>query len=861
MKLLRPHQACLLAAVLFVSVTQGQDIIGGAQDDETDDINENQQQGQQEKAQEEPPEMLRPRLTPEEERFRELQRQHYQEEQERFVAKQTQAQRKMHNSEQERFVADQVKAQQKMRDSATQRQREAMQRQREAEERTDEGSFVDGREGGEDDASIPEIGRSQEYYRKGIEVPMPQYNPATTPMPQRQDGFFGSQTEQEDSTQPPDPHPLEEPPTPLEEPPTVGESDMPPPEEVEEEMTVERREQLEKEKDAQRMYDEGMALKNSSRKSEQKIAYTFFLEAAKLNHTESLELVGFAHLFGDYLQQNVTRSLEILQDLADKGSPKAQMGLGFIYAAGIGTNSSQAKALVYYTFAALGGDPLAQMTLGYRYWSGIGVAQSCESALTYYRMVSNKVAEEVSVSGGAAVQRVRLHDEVENPGGNSAMLDDDLIQYYQFLADKGDVQAQVRLYLLSNLLYIQYYQFLAGKGDVQAQVGLGQLNYQGGRGVEQNYGRALDYFQQAAAAGNANAMAFLGKMHSEGAGDAVKPDNNTAFQYFKKAAEQGNPVGQSGLGLMYMYGKGVEQDYSKAFKYFSQAAEQGWVDGQLQLGIMYYSGLGVRRDYKMAIKYFNLASQSGHVLAFYNLAQMHATGTGMMRSCHTAVELFKNVAERGRWSELMMEAHNQYKDGNSNSALVMYTLLAELGYEVAQSNVAYILDQGSRTHVVGQEEVYPRALLHWGRAAAQGYTVARVKLGDYHYYGYGTNIDYEIAATHYRLASEQQHNAQAMFNLGYMHENGLGMKKDIHLAKRFYDMAAETSTDAQVPVSLALMKLGVLYGMEYLEQAGQSGQLWTVDLEGYFGAEWDIWLCTLLALLLGLVVLYRRTQR
>ena len=54
---------------------------------------------------------------------------------------------------------------------------------------------------------------------------------------------------------------------------------------------------------------------------------------------------------------------------------------------------------------------------------------------------------------------------------------------------------------------------------------------------------------------------------------------------------QGNPVGQSGLGLMYMYGKGVDQDYTKAFKYFSLAADQGWVDGQLQLGIMYYSKL------------------------------------------------------------------------------------------------------------------------------------------------------------------------------------------------------------------------------------------------------------------------------
>lgn len=52
-----------------------------------------------------------------------------------------------------------------------------------------------------------------------------------------------------------------------------------------------------------------------------------------------------------------------------------------------------------------------------------------------------------------------------------------------------------------------------------------------------------------------------------------------------------------------------------------------------------------------------------------------------------------------------------------------------------------------------------------------------MKVGDYHYYGYGTEIDYETAAYHYRLASEQQHNAQAMFNLGYMHERGLGMRQ------------------------------------------------------------------------------------
>lgn len=79
-------------------------------------------------------------------------------------------------------------------------------------------------------------------------------------------------------------------------------------------------------------------------------------------------------------------------------------------------------------------------------------------------------------------------------------------------------------------------------------------------------------------------------------------------------------------------------------------------------------------------------------------------------------------------------------------------------------------------------------------------------------------MDYETAAGHYRLASEQQHNAQAMFNLGYMHEQGLGMAKDIHLAKRCYDLAAETSTDAKVPVALALLKLNLMFNMQMLQE-------------------------------------------
>lgn len=135
--------------------------------------------------------------------------------------------------------------------------------------------------------------------------------------------------------------------------------------------------------------------------------------------------------------------------------------------------------------AALGDDTRAQMALGYRHWVGVTTPVSCERALDYYRKVANKVAEEVSLSGGPVVQRVRLLDEYDNPGYSSGIFDRDLIEYYQLLAEQG---------------------------DVQAQVGLGQLHYQGGRGVPLDHQRALQYFQYAADAGNPIAMAFLGKV-------------------------------------------------------------------------------------------------------------------------------------------------------------------------------------------------------------------------------------------------------------------------------------------------------------------------------------------------------------
>ena len=151
--------------------------------------------------------------------------------------------------------------------------------------------------------------------------------------------------------------------------------------------------------------------------------------------------------------------------------------------------------------------------------------------------------------------------------------------------------------------------------------------------------------------------------------------------------------------------------------------------------------------------------------------------------------------------------------------------------------------------------MWKRALVYWTRAAAQGYSAARVKLGDYYYYGLGTHQDFETAAYHYRIASEQQNNAQAMFNLGFMHEMGHGMRQDIHLAKRFYDMAAETSADAKVPVAMALAKLGVMFAWKSWEEYKVT---LSPDTVATFQTYWDLYLLTVLLGLLVLLVFMRR---
>ena len=263
------------------------------------------------------------------------------------------------------------------------------------------------------------------------------------------------------------------------------------------------------------------------------------------------------------------------------------------------------------------------MAMGYRHLMGLGVPKSCQASVLYYNAPAERVIAGVRIPGlSPQVEKIRL--STEDAPGASVKRERDVVQYYQYSADMG---------------------------NVDAQAAIGQILNFGSKGVRQDHKAALRYLTAAASAGDTDAAAHLGHMHANGLG--VAPNNETALGLFRKAAKKGSAHAQYGLAYMYLAGHGVERDYPKAVSHLTQAADSGSAEAQYHLGALHLRGVAVKRDVAKAFYHLNLAAHQGHVMATYNLAVMQLAGLGLPANCRNAAVLLKGVAERGPWNRRM----------------------------------------------------------------------------------------------------------------------------------------------------------------------------------------------------------------
>src|SRR5438045_3029529 len=94
--------------------------------------------------------------------------------------------------------------------------------------------------------------------------------------------------------------------------------------------------------------------------------------------------------------------------------------------------------------------------------------------------------------------------------------------------------------------------------SIGAQYQVGVL-YEYGRGVSQNFTKAMRWYRRAAAQGLASAQTNIGYLY--GAGLGVPKDNAEAMRWYRMGAAQGDALAHFGMGGMDERGLRVRQHY------------------------------------------------------------------------------------------------------------------------------------------------------------------------------------------------------------------------------------------------------------------------------------------------------------
>ncbi|KAL7413451.1 hypothetical protein BDY24DRAFT_388595 [Mrakia frigida] len=564
------------------------------------------------------------------------------------------------------------------------------------------------------------------------------------------------------------------------------------------------------------------------------------------------------------LQQNLSLAFEAYSEHARlTGNATAHYILGFFHATGYGETVpiDQGKALLHCTFAALQSHPAAEHALAYKYWAGIGVEEDCMTAMGWYETAAERVFAHFlsgppggrtmpptttklsDLDGGAYgvgaswastgmnVNRATVKAGLARAGGETW---EDILDYYNYQSDRGALEHIVKL---GRIHYFgSIYQVPGGIASGPEGVGL----------VTQSFAIASHHFHRVARqvwpsdkpnAGRLKTRSgkdvqfpndllsyagvsagFLGRMALRG--EAQKIDFKRAKMWFERGAEMGERESYNGLGIIYRDGLGVSVDGVKAQEFFQAAADQDLAEAHVNLGKLALA----RGEIHPSTHSFHQAVRVGSPFeAFYQLGKVYAASARAQaaaglrpETCGPAVAHLKLVVERGSWKDdVVGEADRAWERGETDKAIVGWWMAGERGYESAQNNLAFVLDQDPPLYSLPWRSYPPDkvtaqfALNHWLRSAAQDNVDSLVKVGDYHFKGIDGSGEpqYEKAAGFYQAAAERQTSAIALWNLGYMYENGLGVPQDWHLAKRNYDLALETNPEASLPVNLALIKL------------------------------------------------------
>lgn len=349
------------------------------------------------------------------------------------------------------------------------------------------------------------------------------------------------------------------------------------------------------------------------------------------------------------------------------------------------------------------------------------------------------------------------------------------------------------------------FQSLAAAGDDDAMWYLGRM-YDFGRGVEQSDQEAFNWYKKSADAGDRDAMWDLGVMYETGQG--LKADETQAFGWYLKAAEEGHLRAMAEVGRRYKNGEGVRTSERKSFEWYERGAEGGGALAQAYLGLAYENGTGVSQSYENAAYWYAEAAEQGNDDGQAWLGELYETGNGVQRDLNKARELYELAAAQD--NEYAADRLAGLSSGSSSGSGGASGSPSS-GVDVANIDADSIMRTGDGAWIIiaelvkqgDLERAFELAMINSER---NDHAQSQALVGSFHEEGMGRAQDFAEAARWYRMSAEKGY-AMGQFNLGALLINGPpGVEANPDEAVEWFKKAAAQGNQAAVEV---LQDLGV----------------------------------------------------
>lgn len=298
---------------------------------------------------------------------------------------------------------------------------------------------------------------------------------------------------------------------------------------------------------------------------------------SQLGSTEDLSATGKS-LKTDLLKE----ALHYLKKLSDKGYVDAQYLLGDAYSSGVFGKVDKGAAFNLFLAAAKRGHTECAFRTAHCYEEGLGTGRDSRKGIDFLKMAASK-------NHPAAMYKLGIY----------------------FFNSRMGVQ-DTRVNKKIGIKWLERALNVATELTAAAPYEMGKIYYTGYSDIliqDQKY--ALQLFAQAAALGNVEASASLGR-HYE-LGEVVPADANLSIHYYTKAALGGHAESMLAMCAWYMVGAEpyLPKDEQEAFEWVKRAAECGHSKAQFVLANFYDKGIGCVKDPSESQKWYISAAENG----------------------------------------------------------------------------------------------------------------------------------------------------------------------------------------------------------------------------------------------------------